>query len=215
MDKDLITVSATHTAVGGVAMSGKQNINVNNQNGGTVNFNIKMKNENSHDNAEKMIAVQSFSKEYYQLLVTQDESIFQDNTVFIRADVALLSENVPTEIYKKCSSLNDEGKAFLTKIPAIICMKNTSSPSVKGLENWALYCYVTHITKIGGNIKINFVPLDIIHKSRFCHDGVAGYFDLNMDCAITDLHRSGWSARKVNLFDAFKVAGIDNVPVPQ
>ena len=46
------------------------------------------------------------------------------------------------------------------------------------------------------------------------HGKNALYFDLNMDCAVTDLNHSAWSVHKVNLFEAFEEADIPNMPSP-
>ena len=213
MNKTLATVSPMPLA-NSSPMTGKNNFNINNQDGGTVNFNCNFYSKDSNDNATQMIAVQSFSKEYYQLIVTQDDRIFTSNSVTVNASNALLEQNVPSEIYKKCSSLSDEGKEFLKKLPTIICMKNTSKQRMSQLHLWAIYCYVDLIEKQGNDIRIDFKPLAAIEKKAICEERVATYFDLNMSCAITDFNIIAWSVRRVNLFDAFAFAGINNVPVP-
>ena len=214
MDKSLTTVSSM-PPIGANAMTGKNNFNVNNQDGGIVNFNYNFYGNDTTDNTEKMIAVQSFSKEYYQLIVTLDDGIFKNNVVNVSKRRALLSGKVPPEIYEQCSSLRSEGKEILKTIPAIVCMENTEKHGVTDLNQWAIYCYIKLIKDVGKDIKIAFCPLAPIPQHKMCDEKSSIYFDLNMDCAITDLNTSEWTVHKVNLFDAFKVAGIDNVPVPQ
>jgi len=213
MDKSLTMVSSM-PPIGANAMTGKNNFNVNNQDGGVVNFNYNFYGNDTTDNTEKMIAVQSFSKEYYQLIVTLDDGIFQNNVVSVGATRALLSCNVPSEIYESCSSLTEEGKEILKKIPAIVCMENTDYHGVTSLNQWAIYCYIKLIKKQGKDIKIAFRPLGLIPQHKMCEEEASVYFDLDMDCAITDLNKGGWSVHKVNLFEAFAIAGIENVPIP-
>lgn len=98
-------------------LTGKNNFNVTNNDGGIVNVSYNFYGKDKTDNAEKMLAVQSFSKEYYQLIVTCDDKIFHNNIASVGANRALLSCNVPPEIYEKCSFLTEEGKEILKKYP--------------------------------------------------------------------------------------------------
>ena len=53
-----------------------------------------------------------------------------------------------------------------------------------------------------------------IQQVKLCDKRNAVFFGLNMDCAITDLNQSAWSVHKVNVFEAFKEAGIPGMPMP-
>ena len=75
MSNELISPQAMLTAIPSVGQSGKNNVNVTNQNGGIVNINYNIHPEVPADSAEKMIAVQQFSKQYYQLFVTAEEDV--------------------------------------------------------------------------------------------------------------------------------------------
>ena len=68
--------------------------------------------------------------------------------------------------------------------------------------------------KEGKNIKVAFQPISAINQQLLCVKKNAIYFDLNVDCAITDLNISAWSVHKVNLFEAFDEAGFTNLPRP-
>ena len=212
MNKELANISSMPIA-NGKSLMGKNNIHVDNQKGGTVNINYIYGKE-INNTAEQMVAVQSFNKDYYQLIVTCDDGIFQNNVVSVSANRALLPNKVPPEIYEKCSALTDNGKEILKRIPAIICMENTEKNGITDLHQYALYCYIKLIKKQGKEIKIAFHPIAPILQHKICEKKSAIYFDLNMDCAITDLNTSEWTVHKVNLFEAFAVAGIDNIPVP-
>ena len=212
-----ITVKKADSAITPTTQqTGKTNVNVTNESGGTVNF---ISNYNYPQNApgvsaEQLMAIQSFSKEYYQLIVTCEEDVFTNNIVTVLASRALTKYNVPPEIFERCSSLADEGVEELKRIPAIICRENTEMKGETDPNQWAMFAYIKRIRVEGKNIKIVFQPLAPIHQQKLCDKRNAIYFDLNMDCAITDLNHSAWSVHKVNIFEAFAEAEIPGIPKP-
>lgn len=179
-----------------------------------VTFNVTMPQPGVPGNAEQMIAVQSFSKKYYQLLVTSEEDVFQTNCVTVTANRALNQYIVPPEILERCSPLSDDGISELRTFPAIICRENTELRGITDPNQWALYAYITRVKKEGKVIKVAFHPLGAINQQKLCDKKSAIYFDLNMDCVITDLNQSAWSVHKVNLFEAFDEASITGLPRP-
>ena len=195
--------------------TGTNNVAVANQPGATINFTYNINYPQMADSsAEMMIAIQSFSKEYYQLIVTCDEDVFKDGVVSVIANRALTKYNVPPEIYERCSTLTDEGIEELKRFPAIICQENTEMKGVTSPTQYCMSCYIQKVMKTWKNIKIAFKPIAPIQQMRLCDKRNAMFFGLNMDCAITDLNHSAWSVRKVNVFEAFKEAGIPGIPMP-
>lgn len=186
-------------------------IDINNS---QVTFNLNMPQPATANSASQMIAVQNFSQEYYQLLVTCEEDVFEHNVVTISANRALGQNYVPPEILRRCSSLSEEGIAELKTFPAIICMENKELRGIADPNQWAMYAYITRVKKVGRDIKVAFQPLSPIHQQTLCEKRNAIYFDLNMDVAITELNHCAWYVKKVNLFEAFDVAGITDVPRP-
>ena len=197
------------------AQTGKTNVNVNNQAGGTINFNYNFNYQQTADSsAETMIAIQSFSKEYYQLIVTCDENVFNEGVVSVSTNRALTKYNVPQEIFDRCSTLTDEGIEELKRFPAIICQENTEMNGVTSPNQFCIFAYIQKVMVIGKTVKIAFKPIVPIQQIKLGDKRNAVFFDLNMDCAITDLNHSAWSVHRVNVFDAFKDAGIPGVPTP-
>lgn len=198
--------------------TGENNVAVTNQVGGIVNFNYNITTNMPLPfggiSSELMIAVQSFSKKYYQLLVTCEEDVFENNIITIPASRALTQYNVPEEIFERCSTLTDAGIEELKTFPAIICRENTELKGVTDPNQWAMYAYIKKVRVYGKDIKIAFQPIGPIRQQVLCSPRNAIFFDLNMDCAITDLNHSAWSVHKTNLFEAFKEAGINNLPMP-
>ena len=215
MSNDLIVKQTDLPATPALQQTGTNNVAVSNQPGATVNFNYNINYSHMADSsAEQMIAVQSFSKEYYQLIVTCEEDVFSTGVVSVIANRALTKYNVPPEIFERCSTLTDEGIAELKRFPAIICQENTEMKGVTSPNQFCMYCYIQKVMKVGKNIKIAFKPIAPIQQAKLCDKRNAVFFGLNMDCAITDLNYSAWSVRKVNVFEAFKEAGIPGVPMP-
>lgn len=172
------------------------------------------KQSSAESSAEQMIAIQSFSKEYYQLIVTCEEDVFNTGVVTVTADRALGKSYVPPEIFERCSTLSETGVEELKRFPAIICQENTEMKGVTSPTQFCMYCYIQKVMKAGKNVKIAFKPIAPIQQIKLCDKHNAVFFDLDMDCAITDLNHSAWSVHKVNLFEAFKEAGIPGMPTP-
>lgn len=215
MSKEIAIKQADLQAMPAMQQNGTNNVNVTNQNGGTVNFNYNINYPQTADaSAETMIAIQSFSKEYYQLIVTSEEDVFSTGVVSVISNRALTKYNVPPEIFERCSTLTDAGVAELKTFPAIICQENAELKGVTSPSQFCMLCYIQKIMVNGKTIKIAFKPIAPIQQIKLCDKRNAVFFDLNMDCAITDLNHSAWSVHKVNVFEAFKEAGIPGMPMP-
>ena len=189
MNNELIPKTSMPPAAQKVEQTGSTNVHVTNQGGGVVNINYNYQQPGGSNSAEQLMAIQSFSKEYYQLLV-------------------------PPEILERCSSLSDAGVAELKTFPALICRENTEHWGRTDPNQWAIYGYIRRVKKEGKNIKVAFQPISAINQQLLCAKKNAIYFDLNMDCALTDLNFSAWSVHKVNLFEAFDEAGFTTLPRP-
>lgn len=196
-----------------VTQHGEKNVHVTNQAGGTVNVNIYQQ-TGGDASAESMMRIQAFSKEYYQLLVTLEEDVFKTNVITISAERSLTRGYAPTEIFERCAPLTDAGIEELKKFPAIICRENTELNGVTDPNQMCVYAYIKRVMKAGRSIKVAFQPVALMFQQILCDKRNAVFFDLNMDCAITDLNHSGWYVHKANLFEAFNEAGLSNMPRP-
>lgn len=198
--------------------TGENNVMVQNQDGGTVNINYNITTPTpqlySGNSAEQIAAIYSFSTDYYQLIVTADEKAFETNIITIPTNRALTKDRVPKEIYERCSELSESGIAELKKMPAIVCVENTKLKGETDPSQLAMYSYIKEVRVRSKEVKIMFCPIAPIQQQLFCNPKNAFYFDLNMECAITDLNQTAWSVRKVNVFKAFKQAGIKDIPMP-
>ena len=121
--------------------NGDHNVNITNNQGGTVNLNFNNSHSIGHE-AEDLMAIQTFSKVYYQLLVT---NVLVDGSAIIPANRSLLPNMVPIEIFSSCSELSDRGIERLKTIPAIICQKNTEFYGKTSSSQSAWYCRITDV----------------------------------------------------------------------
>lgn len=212
MDNDLIKTEngkILNSVAHSLQQNGGNNINVNNSRGGIINITVSNPQGVPYNyNAEIMKAIQSFNKDYYQLIVTCDEDIFNTDTVFVIPSRALTKNGVPPEIFERCSALTSEGIEELKHIPTIICTENKDYKGTTSPEQFAIFAYIKDIKKCGNNIKISFQSIDVIQQMKLCSKENAPRFDINIDCAITDLNVSAWTVHKVNLLKTLKETNI-------
>lgn len=197
-----------------VKQEGEKNLYIENNNGGVVNINYAPNTQTPGISAEQIIAIQKFSKQYYQLIVTCDADIFNTNIITVPTNRALCKYLVPEEIFNRCSSLTESGIEELKTFPAIICCENTGYNGETDPSQIAMYCYIRKISLYRSEVKIVFQPIGVFPQSLLCDKKNAIFFGLEMDCALTDLNHSAWSVHKTDLFEAFKEAGL-NMPIPQ
>lgn len=196
-----------------VQQTGKNNVQIENKKGGVVNVTYNIS-SSKPTTTQDMIAIQSFSTKYYQLLVTQDPEMQINQCLAVSSDRALGVYYAPKEITERCGTLTDEAIKELKTFPAIICNENTGYNGETDATQCAVYGYITRVMPVGREIKIAFHPLGVFQQYLMSTKKNAIYFGLNLDCAITDLNHSGWYVRKANLFEAFDEAGIKNLPRP-
>ena len=152
MSNELSMKQSNIPSVPTIQQKGNNNVHVDNQSGGTINFNYNINYPQMADSsAEQMIAIQSFSKEYYQLIVTCEEDVFSTGVVSVGASRALTKYNVPPEIFERCSTLTEEGIAELRRFPAIICQENTEMKGVTSPNQFCMLCYIQKVMVVGNH----------------------------------------------------------------
>ena len=191
-----------------VTQTGDNNIYVE-QNNGVIN--MVSSRTTLQQTASDLLAIRNFSQEYYQLIVTGEE-IFEANALVVRPDRALVKGTVPDEIYEACSSLSPEGQEIMVKIPAIICNENTGYHGQTDPEQNAIYARLEKIKVGSSGIKIYYRPLDLFPQRILNENSID--FGIRCDSALTELNRSCWSVKKINLFEAFLDVGLDNIKSP-
>lgn len=167
MNNELIPKTSMPPAAQKVEQTGSTNVHVTNQGGGVVNINYNYQQPGGSNSAEQLMAIQSFSKEYYQLLVTCEEDVFINNIVTVTASRALSQHLVPPEILERCSSLSDAGVAELKTFPALICRENTELGGKTDPNQWAVYGYIRRVKKKERTLKLLSSPYPPL-TSSYC-----------------------------------------------
>lgn len=165
--------------------------------------------------AQQMISIASFATDYYNLIVTTDPDVFENNLVHMMASRALSKSYVPDSILQFCSSLTPEGKKFLLTLPAIICQENTGYEGKTDENQLAIYARITHILPSYGNIDIVFEPIRAFPQRLMCEPLNAAFFGIEINQYITTLNHTAWHVIQRNLFDAFDQAGLADMPHPE
>lgn len=214
MSNEIITQQAMPLGTPAVQQTGEKNVHVTNQEGGIVNINYNYPKRELAGSAAEMMTILGFSKTYYQMIVTCEEDVFENNIITVLANRALNQYLAPPEIVERCGPLEYDGIEELKTFPAIICQENTELNGATDSKQMAFYAYIKRVKKVGKEVKIAFHPIMPFPQSVLCDKKNAIYFDLNMECAVTDLNHSAWSVHKVNLFEAFDEAGLGNMPRP-
>ena len=203
MGNDLIIGNGTDNKPA-VAQDGKNNIYVENH--ATVNFNVTTQNIGRMSIGGLLRKLQNLNNEYYNLLVSL-EDLTQQDYITISTDRALTEGTVPDDIYNSCSDLSDAAIERLITYPAIICNENTDYHGITDPSQQAIYAILTRIKKHGKQIRVYYQTIDTFPQQKLID--YAFDFDLDMDCALTDLNRSWWIVKKINLAEAFIDAGIE------
>lgn len=205
MSNEIQKASGVHPSV---VQTAERSMYIENRDGGTVNLNYNF--PQTSVTGEMLMAVQSFSKDYYQLIVTGHD-IFTSNSIVVTTDRALTEGNVPPELLRTHSTLTDEAIERILLLPAVICNENTQYYGKTDQQQKAIYAYVKKIKKCGKEIKIYFQPISFFAQQILNECSID--FGINTGSALTDLNKSRWYIKKVNLFEAFQDAHI-NVPGP-
>ena len=194
-----------------VTQNGNKSTYIDNH--GTVNiYNSAQKGQPLHGSTADMIAVRSFSCQYYQLIVADNSDVFEQNYVIIPTNRALTQNMVPPEILHRCSSLSKKGIAELKTFPALICRKNTGyhcETNSTSYDQMFALGYIHDVFVRNTFIRLDFRTLCIVSKQAICKPDIAHSLGINVGCDLTDLNICGWSVRSKNVFQVLKRLKID------
>ncbi len=198
-----------------VNQDGDKNVNINNQNGGTVNFNITYQPNNADKSIELTGILQTLSRESYQLFVTRDDEVFKNNVVSVSASCIPTKYSIVKDDCRRYIQISENDIEELKRIPAIICLENTDYNGLTDPNQWAMFAYIKKIKVTDKYINFAFNPIAPIQQQKLCESRNSIFFDLNMDCSVTSLNISGWTIHKTDIFEAFEEAKIPSVPMPR
>lgn len=198
-----------------VNQDGDKNVNINNQDGGTVNFNITYQPNNVDKIIELTGILQTLSRESYQLFVTRDDEVFKNNVVSVSASRIPTKYSIVKDDCRRYIQISENDIEELKLIPAIICLENTDYNGFTDPNQWAMFAYIKKIKVTDKYINFAFNPIAPIQQQKLCEGRNSIFFDLNMDCSVTSLNISGWTIHKTDIFEAFEEAKIPDIPMPR
>ncbi len=204
MNNELQKISGIQPSV---VQNAERSIYIENRDGGTVHLHCN--NPRTDVTAEMMMAIQSFSKDYYQLIVTSQD-IFTSNSIVVTTECALSKGIVPPELLRTHSVLTDDAIKRMRLLPAIICNANTDYYGRTDSNQQVLYAYIKGIRKCGKEIMIYFQTISSFSQRTL--NACAMHFGINVECAKTDLNKFLWYIKKINLFEAFHEAHVEPFP---
>lgn len=152
----------------------------------------------------------SFSRDYYQLIITNNK-IFNVKFVDIPLERVLTASAVPEEIRNRCSSFSKEGKAELLTFPAIICNENTDYSGKTDANQYAIFAQITKIKKGEKEVRFYFRPIAVFHQTKLNDYSID--FGISTSNTLATLNTTQMTVRAVDLFEAFEDSEV-NVPMP-
>lgn len=208
MHKELIPMTS-HGVVTHIDKNTETNINIHDSNV-TLNMPTPVRNQNA-----LLLAVESFSTEYYQIIVTKADIFSEEEcgSIHVSTSRALRQGSVPPEIFETCSSLSDEGKERLKTFPAIICREKENlyyekvSPS-----HMAVYASVKKIINNRDEIRIYYDTIQLVPLKVLCENPID--YGVNVRVALSDFNISHWIVKKIDLFGALEDTGLGHLPRP-
>lgn len=151
-----------------------------------------------------------FSREYYQLIITNSK-IFNVKYVDIPLDRVLKSSAVPEEIRNRCSSFTKEGKAELLTFPAIICNENTDYNGKTDTDQLAIFAQITKIKKGEKEVRFYFKPIALFNQAKLNEYSID--YGISTSNTLATLNTTQMTVRAVDLFEAFEDSDV-NTPIP-
>lgn len=144
---------------------------------------------------------------YYNLFVMGGEDYEQDHFL-VPADRALPYYWTSEELRKKYGSLTDEAIEEIKTFPALFMAESTGYYAKAGDEQQAFLGFVDAVRVQDNGIKIRCQLVLPIPMQQICDIG----FELgmrDMEKALTEVNRTHWSIKRINLIEELKDANIN------
>lgn len=188
-----------------VTQTGKKNVhiehaeNVNN----TVNLNVTYMIRQL--NQKPIQVTQTVNKDYYNLFVIGREE-FYNNHFLVPKDRALVQGTLASDLFKRLSTLTPEAIKEIKTFPALFASENTNYWGKTNEQQQTIYGLVTDIKVQDNGIKVYFQPFTYIEQQTI--NDLALELGIGNHTAITELNRTHWTIKKINLIEALTDAGI-------
>ena len=143
------------------------------------------------------------NRDYYNLFVIGDET-FCDGHFTVPKD-RTLTESMSPEAKVQFSALSEESVSQIKTFPSLFASENHSYGKTDDAHQ-ACFGLVTAVKIQDNGIKIHFCRLCSVPQQRL--NEISSKIALQSASSFTELNRTHWAIKKVNLIEELKAAGI-------
>lgn len=189
-----------------VNQTGQKNINVEHAENLTQNVTFIMPIIEKSEGGKRIRKELSLRSDYYHLFVIGDES-FETDHFIVPKDRSLPFYFTSEEIRKKYGALTDEMINEIISFPALLMPEAADYKATATDDQFAILAYIKNIRVQDNGIKIRFHEICPIELKKIASIGFElGMID--MDRAISEMNRTHWSIKHINLIEELNDADI-------
>lgn len=203
MSNELQKRPPSNLAVTTVNQTGEKNIHINHADNVTQTVNISILQQLPGGGFNNVS--QTLNLDYYHLFVIGSET-FEHDHFLVPKERALTKSSVSDDLFEKYASLSEEAIEEMKKFPAIFASENHHYYGLAGENQKAIYGLIKDIKVQDNGIKIYFHPLNLIPQQKLNEFGFE--LGIHSSSALTELNRTHWAIKRINLIEALKDAGI-------
>ena len=148
---------------------------------------------------------QTLNRDYYNLFVIGGEEFYNDHFL-VPKDRALIQGTLADDLFGRLSALTSDAIKEIKTFPALFASENTNYWGKTDTQQQTIYGLVTDIKLQGNGIKIYFQPFTYIDQQTI--NNIAFELGIGNRTAITELNRTHWTIKRINLIEALTDAGI-------
>lgn len=188
-----------------VNQHGKKNVHVNHADiiSQTVNFHVSY--FNPQPGKGHMKISKALNRDCYNLFVIGGEEFCNDHFL-VAKDRALTRGTLANDLFDRFSTLTPEAIEEIKSYPALFAGENTDYWGETDKDQYAIYGLITDIKVQDNGIKIRFHPFTYIDQQTINH--LAFELGIGNSTAITELNRTRWTIKRIDLIEALTDAGI-------
>lgn len=189
-----------------VNQTGQKNINVEHAENLTQNVTFIMPITERNDDGKRIRKELSLRSDYYHLFVIGNET-FETDHFLVPKDRALMSYFTNDVIRNQYGKLTDDAIEEILSFPALLMPEAEGFMAKAADDQYAILAYLKSIRVQDNGIKIRFHEICPIELKKIASIGFElGMID--MDRAISEMNRTHWSIKHINLLEELSDADI-------
>lgn len=147
----------------------------------------------------------TLNRNYYNLFVIGGEEFINDHFL-VPKDRALTKGTLADDLYDNLSTLTPEAIEEIKSYPALFASENTGYYGETDKDQQTIYGIITDIKIQDNGVKIRFNPFTYINQQTI--NNIAFDLGIRNNTAITELNRTHWTIKRIDLIEALTDAGI-------